>query len=181
MGGPLAAAYLLSVGPAFKAAGNTLFYMPILDEGVAGICAPEITRLAQAAKAVTPAALAAQLGHFKAHYGVTLDTLDQVHVIGDGDLLRAVQSLRHELPFKEGATFKASVYGPMQCMMKGVCAQCLQWQIDPETGVRTKAVYACSWQHQPLEIIDTHNLDERLSQNHMQEQLTRLWYQYQSP
>ena len=44
--------------------------------------------------------------------------------------------------------------GPMQCGLKGVCAQCLQWQVDPTTGERTKAVYGCSWQQQPLKLID---------------------------
>jgi hypothetical protein len=27
-----------------------------------------------------------------------------------------------------------SINSPMQCMMKEVCAQCLQRQVDPETG-----------------------------------------------
>ena len=66
----------------------------------------------------------------------------------------------------------------MQCMLKGVCAQCLQWQIDPKTGLRTKAVYACSWQHQPMEKVDIHNLNERLGQNRAQEILTNLWLDY---
>jgi hypothetical protein len=66
----------------------------------------------------------------------------------------------------------------MQCMLKGVCAQCLQWQIDPETGKRTKAVFACSWQDQPLELIDFDNLDERRIQNHLQEKLSSLWVDY---
>ena len=74
--------------------------------------------------------------------------------------------------------FVASVYGPMQCMLKGVCAQCLQWQVDPITGKRTKAVYACSWQHQPMELIDTHNLDQRQAQNKTQEILSNLWLDY---
>ena len=63
----------------------------------------------------------------------------------------------------------------MQCCLKGVCSQCLQWQIDPQTGKRTKAVFSCSWQDQPLDIVDLDNLDERLSQNHVQEHLTNLW------
>jgi len=66
----------------------------------------------------------------------------------------------------------------MQCMLKGVCAQCLQWQIDPSTGKRTKAVYACSWQSQPMEIVDLGNLDERLQQNQLQEKLSNLWLEH---
>jgi hypothetical protein len=60
-------------------------------------------------------------------------------------------------------------------MLKGVCSQCLQWQIDPKTGQRTKAVFGCSWQDQPLDIVDLDNLDERLSQNRVQEHLANLW------
>lgn len=63
-------------------------------------------------------------------------------------------------------------------MLKGVCSQCLQWQIDPETGQRTKAVFSCSWQDQPIDIVDLSALDERLSQNQMQEQLSNLWLDY---
>ncbi|HVY53397.1 MAG TPA: hypothetical protein VHA13_02640, partial [Gammaproteobacteria bacterium] len=73
---------------------------------------------------------------------------------------------------------QGSVYGQMQCMLKGVCAQCLQWQIDPETGQRTKAVFSCSWPDQPLEIIDTEHLDMRATQNRLQEHLSNLWIDY---
>jgi len=59
-----------------------------------------------------------------------------------------------------------------------VCAQCLQWQVDPETGKRTKAVFACSWPEQPLELIDFDNIDERQVQNKLQEQLSNLWVDY---
>jgi len=68
------------------------------------------------------------------------------------------------------------VAGPMQCMLKGVCAQCLQWQIDPETGQRTKAVYACSWQEQPLEIIAIDHMAIRHdNSHHVVQPLNRLW------
>ncbi len=67
----------------------------------------------------------------------------------------------------------------VQCLMlKGVCAQCLQWQIDPKTGERTKAVFSCSWQDQPLDIVDIDNLQERLSQNRLSEQINNLWVEY---
>lgn len=53
------------------------------------------------------------------------------------------------------------VDGPMQCLLKGICAQCLQWQVDPKTGERVKAVYSCSWTHQPAELVDAHHLVSR--------------------
>ena len=99
-----------------------------------------------------------------------------VYTIGNSALLKFMQSIR-STHFSPDTKFSASVYGSMQCMLKGVCAQCLQWQIDPETGKRTKAVYACSWQHQPMEIIDIDNIHERLTQNRMQEILANLWFE----
>ncbi len=109
-----------------------------------------------------------------------LASVGQVWVLGSGCLLQEIKSVRSGLnpPWPESIPVLGSVYGPMQCMLKGVCAQCLQWQIDPATGKRSKAVYACSWQHQPLSGIDIVNLDERLAQNRCQETLTDLWMDY---
>lgn len=107
-----------------------------------------------------------------------LADIDRIYVVGDVPLLKTFQSARHgvlkPLLCKEPAVTGA-VYGNMQCMLKGVCAQCLQWQIDPETGLRTKAVFACSWQDQPLEIIDLNHLEARKHQNHLQAVLTLKW------
>lgn len=97
---------------------------------------------------------------------------DQILVIGEPALVCAVSAWRASNIVFENADWIAAVYGPMQCMLKGVCAQCLQWQVDPDTGERTKAVYACSWQHQPMNKIDMHHLFERTSQNRCQETLT---------
>jgi NAD(P)H-flavin reductase len=74
----------------------------------------------------------------------------------------------------------ASISTPIQCGLKGVCAQCLQWQVDPVTGKRTKAVFGCSWQDQPLDMVDLDNLDARMGQNRAQEHLTNLWLEYVS-
>lgn len=72
----------------------------------------------------------------------------------------------------------ASISTPIQCGLKGVCSQCLQWQIDTHTGQRTKAVFGCSWQDQPVDIVDLDNLDARLGQNRLQEHLTNLWFDH---
>lgn len=110
-----------------------------------------------------------------------LSTINRIHIIGTHRLVKLLQSARNTIfndYLNPNAVFIASIYGPMQCMLKGVCAQCLQWQIDPTTGKRTKAVFACSWQDQPLDIVDLTNLDERLEQNQMQEILANLWLDY---
>lgn len=105
-----------------------------------------------------------------------LAKIQRVIAVGDAALIQSVQQAR--IHFSAETKFFGSVFGAMQCMLKGVCAQCLQWQIDPVTGQRTKAVYACSWQEQPLERIDARNIDERLSQNRVQEKLANIWLDY---
>ena len=67
----------------------------------------------------------------------------EIRVIGSVPLLCWMKQLRQtdlKIAALEKAKWFASVFGPMQCMLKGVCAQCLQWQVDPATGKRTKAV-----------------------------------------
>ncbi len=109
---------------------------------------------------------------------LSLASIDRIYLIGDTELMRRFQAARQDVlkPYleKNPAVF-ASIYGNMQCMLKGVCAQCLQWQIDPITGERTKAVFTCSWQDQPLEIIDINHIDARQQQNRLQEHISNLW------
>ncbi len=110
-----------------------------------------------------------------------LAAVQQVWVIGSHCLLQTVQFARADIlkdVWPKGLSVMGSVYGPMQCMLKGVCAQCLQWQINPATGERSKAVYACSWQHQPLNFVDIGHIEERLSQGRCQETLNNMWLDY---
>ncbi len=75
---------------------------------------------------------------------------------------------------KPDHTAIASVNSPMQCMMKEICAQCLQLHKDPVTGEET-VVFSCFNQDQPLDQVDFTNLRQRLSQNGVQEKLTKQW------
>jgi hypothetical protein len=75
---------------------------------------------------------------------------------------------------KAGHTAVGSINSPMQCMMKEVCAQCLQPQIDPVTGART-VVFSCFNQDQALDRVDFAALHDRLGQNGTQEKLTAQW------
>lgn len=112
---------------------------------------------------------------------IPLEQVTRTVVSGSNRLVRALRDAKNnELAphFCESHSVTASISTPMQCMLKGVCSQCLQWQIDPQTGKRTKAVFACSWQDQPIDIVDLDNLDERLGQNRMQETLSDLWLDY---
>ncbi len=110
-----------------------------------------------------------------------LGQIDSLLVMGTGGILRAMQQmLKREDRGGFGAEIQAlgAVGSPMQCMLKGVCAQCLQWQIDPDSGQRTRAVFACAEQDQPLSWLDLENMGARMSQNRLAEQLTNLWLQH---
>src|SRR5208282_1101798 len=63
-----------------------------------------------------------------------------------------------------------SINSPMQCMMKEVCAQCLQKHKDPTTGKET-IVFSCFNQDQELDRVDFVHLRQRLRNNSMQEKL----------
>ncbi|EKD77781.1 MAG: pyridine nucleotide-disulfide oxidoreductase family [uncultured bacterium] len=175
VGNKMAIIYLLSVGEALKAAGHTIYFIASVksDERFA------MDRI----KKITDHVLFCNDDHqtIDAMRSIDLNSIKSIFVIGSAQLLKTLQNARNnELKnnLHDDVQFTASVYGSMQCMLKGVCAQCLQWQIDPETGKRTKAVYACSWQHQPMEIIDIDHINDRLGQNRTQEILTNLWLEY---
>ena len=62
----------------------------------------------------------------------------------------------------------------MQCMMKEICAQCLQPHRDPVTG-DVSYVFSCFNQDQPIDRVDFGGLAARLTQNAVQEKLTAQW------
>jgi hypothetical protein len=79
-----------------------------------------------------------------------------------------------ESVLKKGHAGIASINSPMQCMMKEVCAQCLQKHIDPVTRQET-IVFSCFNQDQEMDRVDFVNLAARLRQNSVQEKLSNLW------
>jgi NADPH-dependent glutamate synthase beta subunit-like oxidoreductase/NAD(P)H-flavin reductase len=112
---------------------------------------------------------------------IPLSEVGEVMVMGSTGLLKGMQTaLKRDLLeyFSTDVEFTGTVGSPMQCMMKGVCGQCLQWQIDPQSGERTRAVFSCSMQDQPLMWIDLDNLAARQSQTRLQEHLTAKWVDY---
>jgi len=91
--------------------------------------------------------------------------------------MAAVKRARQDIlatHFKPGHKAIGSINSPMQCMMKEICAQCLQVHRDPLTGVES-VVFSCFNQDQELDRVDFDNLRARLGQNGAQEKLTRLW------
>ena len=78
-------------------------------------------------------------------------------------------------PFlKEDHVAIGSINSPMQCMMKEVCAQCLQRHVNPHTGEEL-FVFSCFNQDQHLDFVDFKNLNERLRANSIQEKLANIW------
>jgi hypothetical protein len=67
-----------------------------------------------------------------------------------------------------------SINSPMQCMLKEICAQCLQRHVDPNTGLE-RIIFSCFNQDQPLDFVDFVYLRARLRQNSVAEKLTSLW------
>jgi hypothetical protein len=102
---------------------------------------------------------------------------DRIIAIGSDRMMAAVGAARHGVlaPHLDPHHFAiASINSPMQCMMKEICAQCLQPHIDPATGKRSY-VFSCFNQDQPLDCVDFPGLAARLAQNAVQEKLTALW------
>jgi hypothetical protein len=108
---------------------------------------------------------------------IPLSDAEHMIVIGSDRMMQAVGAARHGVlaPYlKPGHTAIGSINSPMQCMMKEVCAQCLQPHIDPETGARS-VVFSCFNQDQALDRVDFPALNERLRQNSLPEKLTAQW------
>ena len=106
---------------------------------------------------------------------------DRIIAIGSDRMMAAVHQARKILIkpyFKENHVAIASINSMMQCMMKEVCAQCLQRHIDPITGEQTEPVFSCFNQDQKMDEVDFPNLNSRLKQNSVQEKITNLWFDH---
>ncbi len=108
---------------------------------------------------------------------VPLGSVDRIIAIGSDRMMAAVKAARYGVlrPYlKREHVAIASVNSPMQCMMKEVCAQCLQKHVDPATGQET-IIFSCFNQDQYMDRVDFFNLNARLRQNTVQEKLAGLW------
>jgi NAD(P)H-flavin reductase len=108
---------------------------------------------------------------------IPFQACERIIAIGSDRMMAAVASARHNVlaPYLLPAHRAiGSINSPMQCMMKEICAQCLQPQRDAATG-RTRYVFSCFNQDQALDDVDFSALDARLRQNAVQEKLTARW------
>jgi NADPH-dependent glutamate synthase beta subunit-like oxidoreductase/NAD(P)H-flavin reductase len=111
---------------------------------------------------------------------VPLSGVHRVIAIGSDRMMAAVKEARRTVlaPYlRPDHTAVSSVNSPMQCMMKEVCAQCLQKHVDPATG-KEWFVFSCFNQDQRTDEVDFKNLAERLRQNTVQEKLANLYLDF---
>jgi NADPH-dependent glutamate synthase beta subunit-like oxidoreductase/NAD(P)H-flavin reductase len=196
-GGGLGNAVLFSIGQAMRAAGNRVLYfaaykhmadrykiaeIEAASDVVVWCCDEEpgfspdraqdktfVGNIVQAMYAYATGELGDQ--------PIAFSEADRIVAIGSDRMMAAVARARHEAlkPHMKPHHFAiGSINSPMQCMMKEICAQCLQPHVDPKTG-ETTYVFSCFNQDQPLDQVDWAGLDARLKQNGAQEKLTAEW------
>ena len=197
IGGGLGNAVLFSIGQALRANGSRVIYFAGYKRAIDRYKVAEIERAADAIvwccdeapgfRAERPqdktfvgnivAALDAYGSGALGETPISLGDVDRVIAIGSDGMMAAVGRARAGIlaqHLKPGHKAIASINSPMQCMMKEICAQCLQVHRDPVTGVES-VVFSCFNQDQDLDRVDFGNLRARLGQNGVQEKLTRLW------
>jgi len=196
-GGGLGNAVLFSIGQAFRAKGSKVLYFAgykkVIDrykvadiEAAADVvvwCCDEepgfkpgrpqdrsfVGNIVQAMHAYASGRLGTS--------SIRTEDADRIIAIGSDRMMAGVAKARHEVlraHLKPHHCAIGSINSPMQCMMKEICAQCLQLHRDPKTGAVTH-VFSCFNQDQPLDSVDFHLLNERLKQNSLQEKLSVQW------
>ncbi len=196
-GGGLGNAVLFSIGHAFRAAGSKVLYFAGYKSAADRFKAADIETAADVVvwcvdsgapftpnrpqdRSFVGNIVDAMVAYGEGRLGeqiIGLDAVDRVVAIGSDRMMAAVAKARHDrlAPFlKAGHAGIGSINSPMQCMLKEVCAQCLQRHRDPVTG-EEKIVFTCFDQDQPLDHVDFISLGERLSQNSAWEKLSKSW------
>ena len=202
IGGGLGNAVLFSIGKALRAAGNRVIYFAgykynqdifkIEDIEAASdiiIWSVDNTPEAFAIKPTRPQdksfvgnILECMLAYASGKLGdqpIALNDVDHLIVIGSDRMMAAVKEARFNIlkPYLSKVQHAiGSINSPMQCMMKGICAQCLCKHVD-ENGDEY-FVYSCYNQDQDLDKVDFPHLNARLRQNTVQEKLSNLWLDY---
>jgi len=199
-GGGLGNAVLFSIARAMKDKGNKVVYFAgykkpedlFHRDDIEAACHQVIWSVdsGEAIKARRPQdrsfvgnIVQSMLTYAKGEMGEPLFPMHQAHrilAIGSDRMMAAVKQARFAALkeyFAHPHEAIASINSPMQCMMKEVCAQCLQRHVDPETG-KESYVFSCFNQDQKMDFVDWKHLNERLRQNTVQEKLANLWLDY---
>jgi NADPH-dependent glutamate synthase beta subunit-like oxidoreductase/NAD(P)H-flavin reductase len=196
-GGGLGNAVLFSIGQAFRKAGSKVLYfagykrvsdrykvaeIEAAADVVVWCCdeAPGFTPDRPQDRAVVANIVEAMRMYAAGELGaqaIAYNDADRVMAIGSDGMMNAVRLARHSVlkPYlKPDHRALASINSPMQCMMKEICAQCLQLHKDPLTG-KESVVFSCFNQDQDIDQVDFACLRQRLRQNSVQEKVAALW------
>ena len=196
-GGGLGNAVLFSIGRAFRDAGSKVLYfagyrrmqdrykvadIEAASDAVIWCCdeGPGFNASRPQDRAFVGTIVEAMRAYASGRLGaqaIPFADCDRIIAIGSDKMMAAVAAARRTVlkPFlKPSHHAVASINSPMQCMMKEICAQCLQPHRDPETG-KVSFVFSCFNQDQPIDRVDFQALDVRLRQNAVQEKLTAQW------
>jgi NADPH-dependent glutamate synthase beta subunit-like oxidoreductase/NAD(P)H-flavin reductase len=196
-GGGLGNAVLFSIARAFKGMGSKVLYFAGYKRGEDLFKQEEIERYTDQVVWTTDSGaeivprrpgdahfrgniVQAMVAYGKGELGeqkVAMRDVRRIIAIGSDRMMAAVQEARRGVmkPMLDpGHRGIGSINSPMQCMMKEVCAQCLQKHRDPVTGKET-VVFSCFNQDQDLDRVDFVHLRQRLRANSMQEKLTGAW------
>jgi NADPH-dependent glutamate synthase beta subunit-like oxidoreductase/NAD(P)H-flavin reductase len=200
LGGGLGNAVLFSIAKAMRERGNKVIYFAGYKRGEDLFKREEIEAATDQVIWSTDGGAAIQPGrpqdaHFRGNIVqamlayqngqlgqplVPLDVVDRIIAIGSDRMMAAVKAARHGVLaeyLKPDHVGIGSINSPMQCMMKEVCAQCLQKHVDPRTGAET-IIFSCFNQDQELDRVDFPNLAARLRQNTVQEKLSNMWFDH---
>jgi len=196
-GGGLGNAVLFSIGQAFRKAGSKVLYFAGYKKAGDRYKVEEIEAAADVvvwACDEAPGfpvdrpqdkAIVANIVEAMRHYAagelgeqpIPFSAADRIVAIGSDGMMNAVRLARHGVlkPYlKAQHRALGSINSPMQCMMKEICAQCLQLHRDPVTG-KESVVFSCFNQDQELDRVDFACLRQRLRQNGVQEKIGALW------
>lgn len=103
--------------------------------------------------------------------------IDRIFTIGNDAMMHEISKLRHENPILAAAPIAiTSLNSPMQCMMKGVCSQCLQKRRN-ESG-EWEYFYSCGDQDQNMDKLDFEHLHNRCAQNSLAEKISKMWIKF---
>lgn len=132
---------------------------------------------------IIQAILAYNNGELGVEQSARICDVDRIIAIGSDRMMSAIKNSR-----RDGGVLKpllkdkheaiGSINSSMQCMMKEVCAQCLQKHVDPITQEEKGFVFSCFNQDQPLDMVDFKNLNERLKTNSVQEKLSLAFFEH---
>jgi NAD(P)H-flavin reductase/NADPH-dependent glutamate synthase beta subunit-like oxidoreductase len=199
-GGGLGNAVLFSIAKALEAAGNRVIYFAGYKNGADLFKREEIEAYTDQViwatdmgSEIVPSRpqdahfrgniVQAMIAYAEGRLGeirVPLQEVTRIIAIGSDRMMNAVRLARHGAlaphlnPAHVGI---GSINSPMQCMMKEVCAQCLQRHVDPATG-REEFIFSCYNQDQELDRVDFANLHARLRQNSVQEKISNLFFEH---